>query len=78
MSELHAVLAAALSRRASLFDALAAEGIDAHARAERYRSLLQFFGPYVPIEILVPTAQRDDAVGVIERVLAGETDAEEA
>lgn len=61
-----------------VLDALAAEGIDAHARAERYRSLLQFFGPYVPIEILVPTAQQDDAVGVIERVLAGETDAEEA
>ncbi|RZO58527.1 MAG: hypothetical protein EVA89_18820 [Sandaracinaceae bacterium] len=54
-----------------ILDALAAEGIDAHARAERYRSLLQFFGPYVPIEILVPTAQRDDAVGVIEDSIAG-------
>ena len=45
-------------------EALAAAGIPAHARSARYRSLLQFFGPYVPVEVLVPAehAERAEAM----------------
>lgn len=42
-------------------------GIEAHARSARFRSLLRFFGPYVPVEILVPAMQARDAQAMLER-----------
>ncbi|UQA57499.1 SecDF P1 head subdomain-containing protein [Polyangium aurulentum] len=50
-------------------EALEAEGIPVHARGERMRRLLQFFGPYVPIELMVPKAHAKRAVKVVRRVL---------
>lgn len=56
-----------------LMDALEEAGIAAHARATRYRALLQFFGPYVPVEILVSSDDRERACQVIEgRLLEAE------
>jgi len=45
---------------------LEAEGIQAFARGLRLRSLLQFFGPYVPVQILVPADQAQAAYGLLE------------
>lgn len=36
-------------------------GIPFHVRSLAYRTVLQFFGPYVPIEFLVPVARVDEA-----------------
>lgn len=56
-----------------LMSALDEAGIPAHARATRYRALLQFFGPHVPVEILVPRAHAARAAQVIEdRLLLAE------
>jgi hypothetical protein len=41
-------------------------GIEAHARSARFRSLLRFFGPYVPVEILVPVKQAAEAQAMLE------------
>ena len=46
---------------------LAAAGIDHHLQASRLRALLWFFGPYVPIMVLVPPDRAPDA----ERILRG-------
>jgi preprotein translocase subunit SecY len=48
-------------------DRLAAAGIEPHLQSRRLRSLLWFFGPYVPIMVLVPPDRAVDA----ERILRG-------
>jgi hypothetical protein len=50
--EIHQLYAVAPAMRL-----LEAEGIHAFARGLRLRSLLQFFGPYVPVQILVPAGE---------------------
>lgn len=56
-----------------LMSALEEAGVPAHARATRYRALLQFFGPYVPVEIMVSPSDAARAGEVIEdRLLAAE------
>ena len=59
---LHAPLLADMVR-----DKLAAAGIDHHLQAARLRALLWFFGPFVPIMVLVPPDRAPDA----ERILRG-------
>jgi hypothetical protein len=46
--------------------ALERAGIPAHARSLRQRTLYQFFGPEVPIDLMVPAARAEEA----EKVLA--------
>ena len=55
-------------------EALAAEGITVHARGEGLRRLLQFFGPYVPIELMVPRADADRATKILADVLLARPD----
>ena len=50
-------------------DALARAGIVAWPRAAFHRSLLQFFGPYIPVVLLVPEAQADEARAKLEMIL---------
>ncbi len=50
--------------------ALAGAGIDAHARSAFHRTLLQFFGPLVPVAVLVPRAQVDAALAVLRAGLS--------
>lgn len=50
-------------------DALHAEGIFVHARGERMRRLLQFFGPYVPIDLMVPEKHAERAEAILREVL---------
>jgi hypothetical protein len=50
-------------------EALAAEGILVHARGEGLRRLLQFFGPYVPIELMVPRADAPRATTILTETL---------
>jgi hypothetical protein len=45
--------------------ALAAAGIPAFPRALRHGALLNFWGPYVPVEILVPRAQAQNASALL-------------
>jgi hypothetical protein len=40
---------------------LAAEGIAVHLRGLRFRSLMHFFGPEVPIAVMVPVADAERA-----------------
>jgi hypothetical protein len=58
-----------VQRAGAVLDELARQGIDAHARGLYLRSLLHFFGPFVPILILVPADRRADAAAVIRAVL---------
>lgn len=51
--------------------ALAREGISAHARALYGRLMLQLFGPFAPIEIMVRPEKAEAARGVVQRVLTG-------
>ncbi len=53
-------------------DALAAAGIRGSLRGVHYRTLGQFFAPYVPVEILVPAQDAAAAQAVLRRVLAGD------
>jgi hypothetical protein len=46
---------------------LDAEGIHAFAQGLGWRSLLQFFGPYAPIRILVPASQAWSAYNLLQR-----------
>jgi preprotein translocase subunit SecY len=50
-------------------DALSRAGIFVHPRGACHRSLLHFFGPYIPIDLLVPETQAPDARQILERVL---------
>lgn len=49
--------------------ALGREGIEFHARGLYHRTLLQFGGPYVPVEIRVPPEDAVRARELVERVL---------
>jgi hypothetical protein len=57
--------------------ALEDAGIAVHARSVRYRALLQFLGPYVPVEILVPPNAAADARRIIEGRLLQDQGAKE-
>lgn len=54
---------------APVLAALDKAGIRAHARGLHHRTLLQFFGPYVPIGIFVSPSDEDRARGVVQSVL---------
>ncbi|WP_428268562.1 SecDF P1 head subdomain-containing protein [Haliangium sp.] len=54
-------------------DALRGAGIEAHARGAYHRSLLHFFGPFVPIELMVPAADADRARQLVHGLL-GQSD----
>jgi hypothetical protein len=60
---IHRVQTADLAQ-AALRDA----GIDAHLRGAGHRTLLFFFGPYVPIEVMVPAAQATAARAVLDQL----------
>jgi hypothetical protein len=49
---------------------LAADGIPAHMSASYLRSLLSFFGPFVPIEVQVPPEHAEAAREKLERLAA--------
>jgi len=62
-------------------EALDAAGITVHARGESQRRLLQFGGPYVPIDLMVPSADAERATKILKRVLLpkkGDAAAEES
>ena len=44
---------------------LSSNGVPAVARARHYRAALQFFGPSVPVEVMVPVARADDAKALL-------------
>jgi preprotein translocase subunit SecY len=46
---------------------LQAAGIAAHARSANHRTLLQFFGPFIPVSLLVPEHQAVKAEGLLRR-----------
>lgn len=52
--------------------ALQGAGIGAHTRGRYHRSLLYFFGPFVPIEIMVPAARAGEAADLLRNVLGGD------
>lgn len=54
---------------APVLAALEEAGIRAHARGLHHRTLLQFFGPYVPISIFVSAQDEDRARSVVQSVL---------
>ena len=51
--------------------ALGKAGIPVHLRSLAFRSLWHFFAPYVPIAVMVPRAQADQARSAIEPLLLG-------
>jgi hypothetical protein len=51
--------------------ALAAAGIPAVARNRAFRALLQFFGPYAPIELCVPPERAGEAAALCAQVVGG-------
>lgn len=63
--ELHRVYAVA-----PVLAALEQAGVTAQLRGLHHRTLLYFFGPYVPIEVLVPAGQEARAAETIEQLLA--------
>jgi preprotein translocase subunit SecY len=50
-------------------EALAEAGITVHARGEGLRRLLQLFGPYVPIELMVPPGDAARATEILTELL---------
>lgn len=44
---------------------LSSKGIEAFARTRHYRAAFQFFGPHLPIEVLVPLARAEEARAVL-------------
>jgi hypothetical protein len=48
-----------------MLNALEAAGIPAFPRGRRYRTLWNFFAPYVPVDILVPAEQADRARAIV-------------
>ena len=52
-----------------LVAALEEADIPVHARGQRYRSLLHFFGPYAPVQVMVPAEHAERAVAIIEEHL---------
>lgn len=65
--ELHRVYAVPVALRA-----LEKEGIEAHLRGYHLRSLLHFFGPYVPVEVLVAPDQAQRAAEIVRERLGVE------
>jgi hypothetical protein len=63
--ELHRVYAVA-----PVLAALERAGIGAQLRGLHHRTLLYFFGPYVPFDVLVPAGQEARATETIEQLLA--------
>jgi preprotein translocase subunit SecY len=59
-------------------EALAAAEIPVFARGERHRTLLQFAGPFVPIDLMVPRAHAKRAAQILGDVLGAEVDSERA
>jgi hypothetical protein len=51
-------------------EALRKSGIPAHPRGAHHRALMHFFGPYVPIDLLVPTARAREAQQILSETLA--------
>ena len=51
-------------------DKLAAAGIDHHLQSARLRMLLWFFGPWVPIMVMVPPQQAPDAERILRELYA--------
>jgi len=54
-----------VQRVAGIVDALTRNGIDVHTRSLYWRSTLHFFGPHVPIVLMVPAARRDEAIAIV-------------
>ena len=50
-------------------DALTRAGIDVHTRGLYLRSLLHFFGPFVPVVLQVPGSRRDEAARLVRSQL---------
>lgn len=50
---------------------LADAGIECHLQSSHVRTLLAFFGPYVPIDVLVPAMAAEDARARIEPLFQG-------
>jgi hypothetical protein len=44
---------------------LAAAGVPVLPRAENYRALLWFFGPFIPVELMVPASRAEEAASAI-------------
>ena len=49
--------------------ALQEKGIESFARAANHRKLLYFFGPYIPVEIQVPSERAKEAQEIIEKTI---------
>jgi hypothetical protein len=68
--------------RAQLADvavrALQDAGIGAHTRGRYHRGLLYFFGPFVPIEIMVPAERAEEAASLLRSLLGGDVPAASA
>lgn len=58
--------------------ALQDAGIGAHTRGRYHRSLLYFFGPFVPIEIMVPAERAEEAASLMRSLLGGDAPATSA
>jgi preprotein translocase subunit SecY len=58
--------------------ALAAAGITLHARGEHLHRLLQFYGPYAPVDLMVPRADAERAAELLQKILYSDPDAPEA
>lgn len=54
-----------------LIDSLRGAGVPAVARGTFHRTLLQFFGPFIPIDILVPAAQAAQGGAVFSSQVQG-------
>ncbi len=50
-------------------DALRADGFEVHLSGLRHRSLLHFFAPYVPVRILVPVLDAEEARGLLSPLI---------
>lgn len=58
-------------QRASLVEhVLGRAGIDFHLRSRNVRALLSFFGPYAPVQVLVPPERVDEARALLAAVVA--------
>lgn len=53
--------------------ALRDAGIGAHTRGRYHRSLLYFFGPFVPIEIMVPAGRAAEATELLSSLFGGDS-----
>jgi preprotein translocase subunit SecY len=70
--ELHRIYAVEPVRRA-----LEGEGITACFRGLNFRSLLYFFGPYVPVDVMVPAPRAEQAYELVLQLLIPEEEDED-